>query len=121
MRSALRPALVAIASTIFVAAAGCTAPTLPLPPPSALVEAPDVDGFATVTGEAQPGAFVFCVNERLESGVIVRADMTSGAYSLRIPAVANDTLVLWQEIGTEPGEKVERFVPEGTAAGDGGM
>src|SRR5687768_16054319 len=91
-----------LASILFACA--CAAPTLPLPPPTALVEdPPDAMGLATVRGEARPGAFVGCLNNRTEAGVIVRADVDDGAYELRIPAEGEDLLTLWQFDSTAPG------------------
>jgi hypothetical protein len=100
-----------LASTGLLAGAGCAAPTLPLPPPSALVEAPDASGMVTVTGEVTPGAFVGCLNERTERGIIVRSDPDSGAYSLRIEAEVGDDLGLWQIVGSDRGPTVYRQVP----------
>ena len=93
----------ALAVSALVYGPGCASPTLPLPPPTALVEAPDMTGFVTVSGEARPGAFVGCLNENTEVGVLVRADPMSGEYTLRIQAMSGDGLALWQFEGTEPG------------------
>ena len=73
-----------------------------------------MDGLVVVTGAAQPGAFVGCLNERTEVGVIVRASTEpSGAYRLEITAEALDVLSLWQFQGTEPGgQRREVLVPE---------
>jgi len=54
---------------------------------------------AVVTGTAIAGAYVSCLNERTETGVIVRAD-PAGAFTLTIAAVPGDGLQLWQEVGT---------------------
>lgn len=95
-------ALAAIAATAM--GPGCAAPTLPLPPPMALVEGPpDADGLVTVSGNAREGAFVGCLNERTETGVLVRSDPMTGDFSLRIAAESDDTLTLWQFEGTDPG------------------
>lgn len=92
----------------------CAAPTLPIPPPTALVEGPpDAQGFVLVTGNARPGAFVSCLNERTERGVLVRADVDSGDYALRIEAIAGDDLTLWQLESTGGGgEAIHRVVPD---------
>lgn len=83
---------------------GCAAPTLPLPPPMALVEGPpDADGLVTVRGNAREGAFVGCLNERTEMGVLVRSDVMTGDFALRIAAEPDDTLSVWQFEGTDPG------------------
>lgn len=110
-----RPWLVLFALSVAIAAGpSCAAPVVPLPPPTALVESPpDMDGFVTISGMARPGAFVLCLNEATEEGVIVRADPVSGQYSLRILAMSGDTLVLWQnDGGDEGGMQVTVIVPD---------
>lgn len=88
----------------------CAAPSLPIPPPSALVEGPpDADGMVLVTGNARPGAFVGCLNERSEEGTITRADVMSGDYALRIAAEVHDELRVWQFEASSPGGE-PRFV-----------
>ncbi len=95
-----------------LAGPSCAAPTLPIPPPTALVEAPDAEGLVLVTGNARPGAFVGCLNERTEDGVIVRSDVASGDYSLQIRAASGDDLTIWQFESTGGGgEPVHRVVP----------
>ena len=94
----------AVAAILSSFGPGCAAPVLPLPPPTALVEAPpDMDGIVTIRGEAQPGAFVGCLNENTEAGVIVRADPMSGEYTVRIAAMTGDGVALWQFQGTDSG------------------
>lgn len=90
------------------ALSGCNAPTLPLPPPAALsASSPDpMTGLVTVSGEALPGAFVSCVNTRLESGVIVRAD-AGGLFSLEIQAQRGDSLLVWQQLDNNRGPFTE--------------
>lgn len=110
-----RPWLVLFALAVAIAAGpSCAAPVVPLPPPTALVEAPpDMDGIVTVSGTARAGAFVLCLNEETEQGVIVRADPTSGDYVLRISAMSGDVLVLWQnDGGEEGGMQITVIVPE---------
>lgn len=87
----------------------CNAPTLPLPPPTALVSSLSVDGTVTVSGDALENAYVSCLNTRLDSGVIVRAN-DSGHYELTIAAQGGDTLSVWQHIGTDTGPIVSRIV-----------
>lgn len=91
----------------------CAAPVLPIPPPTALVEGPpQPDGTVLVTGDARPGAFVSCLNERTEEGVVVRSDVETGAYSLRIAAEVGDDLTIWQFESTGGGgEAIYRTVP----------
>lgn len=96
--------LLALAATLVAMAPGCAAPTLPLPPPLAVVEGPpDADGTVLVTGNARLGAFVGCLNEDTEVGVIVRADVDTGDFALRIPAEVGHALTVWQFDSTAPG------------------
>lgn len=90
-------------------ASGCAAPTLPLPPPTALAERPDASGLSRVSGDAIPGAFVGCLNLRTEEGVIVRAP-DSGQYELFIPAVIGDDLDVWQFDSSAPGGEVRHVM-----------
>ena len=101
--------LCALAS--IATSSGCAAPTLPLPPPAALaLTSPDpVTGLVTVSGEALPGAFVSCVNVRLESGVIVRSD-AAGTFSLQITAQTGDSLLVWREKDSNRGPYTELCV-----------
>ncbi|HJL19886.1 MAG TPA: hypothetical protein RMH99_29755 [Sandaracinaceae bacterium LLY-WYZ-13_1] len=105
-----RAALVTLA--LALSAIACAAPVLPLPPPTALVEEPDADGVVTVMGEARPGAFVACLNENTEAGVLVRADVDTGAYVARLPAETGHAIRVWQfEASDAGGEPVFRTVP----------
>src|SRR5687767_15754037 len=87
------------------------APTLPLPPPVADVGTVDMQGFALVSGEVNPLAYVFVFNERLETGVITRAD-DEGVFSVRIRAEPGDVLSVWQEADGVSGEQKAIAVPE---------
>jgi hypothetical protein len=89
----------------------CAAPTLPLPPPTALVATPDENGFVTVTGMAREGAVVMVFNEDRDLGVIVVADDT-GAYSGRIEASIGETLTIWQMVGSDTSQLLSRQVPD---------
>lgn len=102
--------LVALA-LVAISAAGCAAPTLPLPPPVALSTPPDADGIVTVDGDALEGAFVSCLNEDTERGVIVRADATTGAFVLRLEASPGDLLTVFQAIDTDRGPAIHLVVP----------
>ncbi len=114
VRSRLTLGLLALAAALLALAPGCAAPVLPLPPPTALVEGPPAaDGTVLVTGNARLGAFVGCLNEDTEAGVIVRADVDTGDYALRIPAEIGHSLTLWQFESTAPGgEQTHVFVPD---------
>ncbi len=99
---------------VLLLASACTsasAPTLPIPPPSALSSAPDADGFVTVTGDgAIEGAMVLAYNQRLETGVIgTVSDL--GTFELRLEADVGDSILVWQRIGTDASRFVEILVP----------
>jgi hypothetical protein len=100
--------VVVLSAALF---AGCnTAPTLPLPPPVASVNTPDMQGFALVEGEVNELAYVFVFNENRDAGVITRAD-ESGAFSVKIRADVGDHLTIWQEFEGDVGERKESVVP----------
>jgi hypothetical protein len=89
---------------------GCTAPTIPLPPPAALVvEGPDASGFVVVRGTVLARAYVGVLNTRLERGVLVRAD-ASGRFEARLEAEAGDILQVWQLQNGDRGPLVELCV-----------
>jgi hypothetical protein len=94
----------------ILAGAGCYAPTLPLPPPVALSSAPDAMGIATVTGRARPDAYVLCLNNATDAGVIGRAD-AAGDFSVRLPASVGDSLSVWQMEGSDSSPFTEVIVP----------
>ncbi len=116
-----------IAPLLLLATLGAcesSTPTLPLPPPNALVEAPpDAGGMVTVRLSAlEPGALVFVYNERLEDGVIGRAD-TMGEATLRLRAAPGDALLVWQRIEERSSPPRTILVPEadgGAPPPDGG-
>jgi len=83
---------------------GCAAPSLPIPPPTALVSSPDASGFVTVTGQADPSAYVFVLNENTEVGVILHAN-ADHSFSARIAASIGDGITVWQMIGNRNGEQ----------------
>lgn len=107
---AARALLVAIAASAALFAGGCYAPTLPLPPPTALVSPPDADGYVTVSGSAVADAFVFVLNEERSEGVIGRADEV-GRYAIRIQAATGDGLTVWYREGSADSSLVSRIVP----------
>jgi hypothetical protein len=114
MTRTLRSLAVLLAlSAIALFSADCAAPSLPLPPPTALVEQPpDAMGFVTVEGDARAGAYVGCLNNSTDNGVIVRSDVTTGAYTLRIEAQSDDVLTLWQFEASSPGgQTIDVVVP----------
>lgn len=104
--------LLALGAAALLAAAlglgpGCAAPTLPLPPPTALVSSPDPEGFVTVSGEARPDAIVMVYNESRMQGVIVMAG-PSGAYAARLAAAVGEEIAVWQREGTN--DSTPRYV-----------
>ena len=104
-----RSAILGIAVIVVFSTADCAAPTLPIPPPTALVSSPDPTGYVTVWGEADPTAFVFVLRENTESGVITHATPTR-AYSVRIQAALNDGITVWQEVGNRASEQLHLTV-----------
>ena len=74
-------------------------PTVPLPPPDVTVittTSPDLDGFVTVSGEAnaaQPDSVVLLFNEETESGVMETADL-DGSFTAVIAANVGNVLSL---------------------------
>lgn len=119
MRRSLGGMLAICALAAACVLGGCSAPTLPLPPPAALSVSPvdPATGLVTISGEVLPSAFVSCLNVRLESGVIVRAD-AAGRFSLQIAAQVGDSLLVWQQIDGDHGPQTELCVDCG--ARDGG-
>lgn len=90
--------------SIALASSGCnTTPTLPLPPPIAMADTPDEQGFALVRGEAKSRSYVSILNERTDQGVITRAG-DDGKFEARIAAKSGDPLTVWQQIDGETSE-----------------
>lgn len=86
-------------------------PTLPLPPPEPVYATlPDAYGMVSVEGKANEDAYVACLNERTESGVITKSD-SEGSFSLEIAAQLHDSLTLWQIIGSDHGRFTSVSVP----------
>lgn len=115
MRTRLPFPRVLFSSLLLAAAvAGCgTTPTLPLPPPTALVGAPNLQGLVTVQGEADEDAYVTVLNEQTDSGKITHA-AHDGHYTMQIAASVGDKLVIWQEREGIAGERTEQTVPGAT-------
>ncbi len=105
-----RSIALAVALVACLAAPGCLGPTLPLPPPTALVATPDADGMVDVTGEVLPDAYVLVLNLDTDAGVIGRSDM-AGRYAVRLPAAVGHTLEVWQMTGVEGGQHRTVTVP----------
>jgi hypothetical protein len=112
-------ALAAAVAVSGLLALACSTPTLPLPPPAALTATePDVDGIVIISGEVLPNAFVFVLNEGTEAGVIVRAG-PDGRFSAAIAAEVGQTIIVWQEVGTDRGGNGTWLV-RGPRVGDAG-
>lgn len=110
----MRPhATIVLALLTALLAFGCTAtaPTLPLPPPTALAMAPDAEGLVTIEVRgALEGAMIFGFNARTMSGVIETADdMGTGQLVLR--ADGGDLLNIWQRVGTDSSQVIDIVVP----------
>ncbi len=84
-------------------------PTIPLPPPTALVSSPDADGFITIEGGGViEGALISVFNENEAEGVIVISD-DRGEFVARLRGAGGDQIAIWQRVGTDTGE-VSRFI-----------
>jgi hypothetical protein len=66
--------------------------------------------MVTVEGRVNDDAYVACLNERTESGVITKSG-AEGFFNLRIAAQVDDSLTLWQIIGQERGPYRSYDVP----------
>ena len=110
LRRLLGSLLGALALALAIAVTSCAAPTLPLPPPTALTSAPDAMGRVTVTGRVNPDAYVFVLDEDRGDGVIVSAD-AAGTYTATLTAASGDTLTVWQMVGSNTGQLTSSIVP----------
>jgi hypothetical protein len=110
MPRALRAFVFGLALCLALPVGGCYGPTLPLPPPTALVSTPDATGVVDLTGEALPDAYVLALNLDTDRGVIGRADPT-GRYAMRVSAEAGHTLEVWQMTSTDGGQHRTVIVP----------
>ena len=110
-RSSIFACACVVLAALSLGFAGCGAtPTLPLPPPVAMVGSPNLQGLVLVSGTANEDAYVMVLNERIGVGEIQLAD-AEGAFAIEIPAVVGDTLLLWQERDGITGERSEQTVP----------
>lgn len=110
MRRSFRHLILTLGLSAALYSNGCAAPTLPLPPPTALVEAPDPQGLVLVTGDSSAEAYIFVLNEDQDAGVIGRADL-GGRYEVRLRGEPGDTLTVWQMVGSDRGTPIQRQVP----------
>lgn len=101
----------AMAAAVALPLWACSTPTLPLPPPAALtVGPPAADGTVTIEGDVLPGAYVSCLNNDTDRGVIERADDT-GHFVVVIAAEVGHYLTIWQQSGTDRGPPMNVIVP----------
>ena len=110
MRRALRATALSLALCLCGASAGCYGPTLPLPPPTALVSAPDTSGTVQLTGDALGDAYVLALNLDTDQGVIGRAD-PAGRYALELQADSGHTIEVWQMTASDGGQHATVVVP----------
>ncbi len=96
---------------LVAASEGCFGPTLPLPPPTALVSAPAADGFVEIRGSALADAYVLALDLDRDEGVIGRASGV-GDYRLRVQAASGETIEIWQMAGTDGGQHTTVVVPD---------
>lgn len=111
-----RLALTALAmlAVLGLALTGCTARTLPLPPPDVdPLSGPNAQGLLQVSGTAQEGAAVGVLNETSGLGVIVTSPMDGCdrvcPFQAELAAEPGDALRIWQFFETS--SSAERLVP----------
>lgn len=100
----------ALAAALTALSAGCTSPTLPLPPPSLSALTLD-NGQVTVEGTAEVGSLVFVLNRDEGGGVITSADAPEGHFAATIPGQEGDIIVVWSQLDDEKSPTIERAVP----------
>lgn len=114
--ASLLPSLPVLATSTFCGAlavtlSGCgSTPTLPLPPPVALVGAPNSQGLVRVSGQANDEAYVTVLNEDTEEGRIKKA-AADGHFEIDIAASPGDTLTISQQRDGLLGEASSQTVP----------
>lgn len=101
-----------------VALAGCLAPTLPVPPPSAPdVSAPDASGNVTLQGapgSARANAEINVWNPNLDGGKgagVFKIVAPDGSWNATIQGKSKETLWIWQTIGLESSDHIEVRIP----------
>ena len=101
MRPKITMHLVLVGALVLGLLPACAAPTLPLPPPVALITGPpDAMGNVTVQVTSAGAAnYVFVYNHRTEAGVIGLSSPT-GTFTAVIPAAIGDSLEVWYMEGT---------------------
>jgi hypothetical protein len=82
-------------------AAGCYAPTLPLPPPQKPEVTMTESGAFRLRGGVEPNAQIFALNERT---LLIDGQQTgrSGRYDFELrEAAPGDLMQLWYQVGTD--------------------
>ena len=114
-RRAIAGGLLAALSASLLGA-GCTAgssPTLPIPPPLAESTSPSVDGLVTITGTgADPDAIMAAFNENTGLGVLGEPE-PDGSFTLVLEGSVDDSISVWQQIGTRTSQIQTVLVPGG--------
>ena len=110
-----RPVLLALAmGACLAAAAACSAPTLPLPPPDTEVGPPNALGIVEVQGSgAEPDSIVICENtnaDRQDSVGIDRADGV-GDFVVSLVGEPADVIACYYFVGYDRSEPRENPVP----------
>ncbi len=97
-------------SAMALLLASCATPTLPLPPPMvSAISAPE-NGLVRVEGQGLPDAWIMCVNNDTEEGIIGRSD-ASGEFAFEIRAESGHYLTVWQRVATDIGPGLDLVVP----------
>lgn len=97
-------------TALWLGAAGCTSPTLPLPPPN-LSELRLDNDQVTVEGTATAGAMVFVWNRDLGEGAITEAEADGGYFMAVVPGDEGHVIVVWSQLDDEQSPTIERAVP----------
>lgn len=95
---------------VSAALGGCLSPTLPLPPPTPDVSAPDTTGQAHLTGQVPSYAYAEAINIRTNE-IAGQVTDASGNYDFTIGAQIGDELHFFYEKGGERSDFVAVLVP----------
>lgn len=111
-RRLLAPLTASVALLGALVLGACNAPSLPLPPPAALVSAPDpVTGQVTIDAQVLSNAYILCLNDRTDRGVIERADDMGHSVFTINDAIVGDSVSIWQQVGSDLSPPRQFFVP----------
>lgn len=99
----------------YIVMAGCdNTPTVPIPPPEAVIVNAPADGYCEVVGKpgsVEDDALVIILNEVISDGVIEVADTDGSFYSV-VKAKPNDTLSIRQAVDLKISRPAFLTVPE---------